>query len=239
MVIPSNAAANRSRRVSIGRRCGPTSSPTANRGRRERRPVAERLPLTLRAYALLTAAATPFAHYLLSRRLQRGKEDPQRVAERRGETTARRPAGLLVWVHGASVGELTAALPLIGCLRDRGLSVLVTTGTVTSAEVASKRLPPGVVHQYVPLDTPTFVARFLDHWHPDLALFVESDLWPNTIVAGARRRIPLIVINGRLSARSYDRWRYMPGTIEALLQRLDLCLVRTTDDAQPFDALGP
>jgi 3-deoxy-D-manno-octulosonic-acid transferase len=200
--------------------------------------VAERLPLTLRAYALLTAAATPFAHYLLNRRLQRGKEDPQRIAERRGETTARRPAGLLVWVHGASVGELTAALPLIGCLRDRGLAVLVTTGTVTSAEVASKRLPPGVIHQFVPLDTPAFVARFLDHWHPDLALFVESDLWPNTIIAGARRRIPLIVINGRLSARSYDRWRYMPGTIEALLQRLDLCLVRTTDDAERFDALG-
>src|SRR5262249_33651719 len=181
---------------------------------------------------------TPFAHYLRSRRLQRGKEDPQRVAERRGETTARRPAGLLVWVHGASVGELTAALPLIGCLRDRGLSVLVTTGTVTSAEVASKRLPSGVVHQYVPLDTPTFVARFLDHWHPDLALFVESDLWPNTIMAGARRRIPLIVINGRLSARSFDRWRYLPGTIEALLKRLDLCLVRTADDATRFDALG-
>ena len=200
--------------------------------------MAERLPLTLRAYALLTAAATPFAHYLLNRRLQRGKEDPLRVAERRGETTARRPAGTLVWVHGASVGELTAALPLIGCLRDRGLSVLVTTGTVTSAEVASKRLPPGVIHQFVPLDTPTFVGRFLDHWHPDLALFVESDLWPNTIVAGARRRIPLIVINGRLSARSYDRWRYLPGTIEALLQRLDLCLVRTTDDAERFDALG-
>jgi 3-deoxy-D-manno-octulosonic-acid transferase len=200
--------------------------------------VAERLPLTLRAYALLTAAATPLAHYLLNRRLRRGKEDPKRLAERRGETGVRRPPGLLVWVHGASVGELVAAIPLIGCLRERGLAVLVTTGTLTSAEVATKRLPPGVIHQFVPLDTPAYVARFLDHWHPDLALFVESDLWPNTIVAGARRRIPLIVINGRLSARSFDRWRYLPGTIEALLQRLDLCLVRTATDAERFDALG-
>ena len=200
--------------------------------------MAERLPLTLRAYALLTAAATPLAHHVLTRRLRRGKEDPQRIGERRGETTTRRPAGMLVWVHGASVGELIAAIPLIGRLRERGLAVLVTTGTVTSAQLAAKRLPPGVIHQFVPLDTPAYVARFLDHWRPDLALFVESDLWPNTIMAGAQRRIPLIVINGRLSARSFERWRYLPGTIEALLKRLDLCLVRTTDDAERFDTLG-
>ena len=200
--------------------------------------MADRLPLTLRAYALVTAAATPLAQQLLSRRMRRGKEDPQRMGERRGETTARRPAGLLVWVHGASVGELAAAIPLIERLCERGLAILVTTGTVTSAQLAAKRLPPGVIHQFVPLDAPAFVSRFLDHWRPNLALFVESDLWPNTIMAGAQRRIPLIVINGRLSARSFDRWRYLPGTIEALLKRLDLCLVRTADDATRFDALG-
>jgi 3-deoxy-D-manno-octulosonic-acid transferase len=200
--------------------------------------LAERLPLTLRAYALLTAAATPFAHHLLNRRLSRGKENPHRMAERRGETGTARPAGPLVWVHGASVGELVAAIPLIERLRARALNVLVTTGTVTSAALAEKRLPPGVIHQFVPLDTPAFVAKFLDHWRPDLALFVESDLWPNTIVAGAQRGIPLIVVNGRLSARSFERWRYLPGTIEALLKRLDLCLVRTTADAERFGTLG-
>ncbi|HYW60383.1 MAG TPA: glycosyltransferase N-terminal domain-containing protein, partial [Xanthobacteraceae bacterium] len=145
--------------------------------------MADRLPLTLRAYALVTAAATPLAQQLLSRRMRRGKEDPQRMGERRGETTARRPAGLLVWVHGASVGELAAAIPLIERLCERGLAILVTTGTVTSAQLAAKRLPPGVIHQFVPLDAPAFVSRFLDHWRPNLALFVESDLWPNTIMA--------------------------------------------------------
>jgi len=194
--------------------------------------------MTLRAYALAMRAATPFAHRLLERRLRRGKENADRLGERRGETTAPRPAGMLVWVHGASVGELVAALPLIERLRARGLNVLVTTGTVTSAALAEKRLPPGAVHQFVPLDAPAFVAKFLDHWRPDLALFVESDLWPNMIMAGARRGVPLIVVNGRLSARSFERWRYLPGTIEALLKRFDLCLVRTTVDAERFGTLG-
>jgi 3-deoxy-D-manno-octulosonic-acid transferase len=200
--------------------------------------LAERLPLTLRAYALLTAAATPFARQLLRRRLKRGKEHPQRMAERRGEAATPRPAGRLVWVHGASVGELVAAMPLIARIRAQTFNILVTTGTVTSAALAEKRLPPGVIHQFVPLDAPAFVARFLDHWRPNLALLVESDLWPNTIMGCAQRRVPLIIINGRLSARSFERWRHFPDTIEALLSRLDLCLVRTVADAERFTALG-
>ncbi len=201
-------------------------------------PLAERLPLTLRAYALLTTAAAPLVPYFLERRLRRGKEHPQRMAERRGEAAAKRPAGTLVWVHGASVGELAAAIPLIERLRADRLNILVTTGTVTLAAFASTRLPHGVIHQFVPLDAPGFVAKFLDHWRPDLALFVESDLWPNMIMAAAGRGVPLIVINGRMSARSFERWRYMPDTIEALLKRLDLCLVRTQVDAERFAALG-
>jgi 3-deoxy-D-manno-octulosonic-acid transferase len=200
--------------------------------------VTERLPLTLRVYRLLTAVAAPLSRQILRLRLRRGKEHPARLAERRGEPSAERPSGALVWVHGASVGELTAAIPLIERIRARNFNILVTTGTVTSAELAKKRLQRGIVHQFAPLDAPTFVGRFLDHWQPDLALFVESDLWPNMILASSQRGIPLIVVNGRLSARSFERWRYLPGTIEALLKRLDLCLVRTTADAERFGALG-
>jgi 3-deoxy-D-manno-octulosonic-acid transferase len=200
--------------------------------------LADRLPLTLRAYALLTAAATPLAPQLLRRRLRRGKEHPERLAERRGETTVRRPPGTLVWVHGASVGELAAAIPLIERLRAGPHNILVTTGTVTSAAFAAQRLPSGAIHQFVPLDAPAFVAKFLAHWRPDLALFVESDLWPNMVMGAAQRGIPLIVINGRVSERSFERWRYLPDTIEALLKRLDLCLVRTPVDAERFAALG-
>src|SRR6202045_1316010 len=213
MVLRCNAAVRHSRQASIGRPRAPTSLPIAGR---EMGPLAERLPLTLRAYTLLTVAATPLVPYLLRRRLARGQGNPQRMAERRGEPTAKRPSGTLVWVHGASVGELAAAIPLIERLRADGVDILVTTGTVTSAAFAESRLPPGAIHQFVPLDAPRFVARFLDHWRPGLALLVESDLWPNMIMAAARRDVPLIVVNGGMSARSFDRWRYLPDTIEAL-----------------------
>lgn len=200
--------------------------------------MVERLPLALSAYRLVTTAGTPLVQYLIKYRLNLGKEHPLRFAERRGESEVARPAGPLVWVHGASVGELVAALPLIERVRAREFAVLVTTGTTTSAELAAKRLPAGVIHQFFPYDAPAFVARFLDRWKPDLALFVESDLWPNMIMASAKRGIPLIVVNGRLSERSFKRWQYMPRTIEALFKRVDLCLVRTTTDARRFEALG-
>ncbi|MBN8936616.1 MAG: 3-deoxy-D-manno-octulosonic acid transferase, partial [Rhizobiales bacterium] len=183
-------------------------------------------PLTLKAYRLLTAAAVPAADLLLNRRLKRGKESAERLPERRGQSTIPRPVGPLVWLHGASVGELTAILPLIERIHARDIAVLVTTGTVTAAELARRRLPPGVIHQFVPIDMPQFVARFLDHWRPSLALFVESDLWPNLIMASAARNIPLILVNGRVSERSFRRWRSAPRTIGAMLSRFDLCLAQ-------------
>ncbi len=200
--------------------------------------LAEPMPMTLSAYRIITAAGTAFAPRLLGRRLAHGKEDPARIAERRGEPGAPRPAGPLVWVHGASVGEFVAALPLVERIRERGFTILITTCTVTSAALAEKRLPAGALHQFIPLDMPSFITRFLDHWHPDLALFVESDLWPNIILSASARRIPMILINGRMSEHSYRRWRHFPKTIETLLRRFELCLVRSSDDAERFGALG-
>ena len=198
----------------------------------------DRLPLALRLYQLASAAGSPIAPQLLARRLNRGKEHPQRLAERRGEASLRRPQGPLIWVHGASVGEMLAAVPLIERLRALDFAVLVTSGTVTSAALAEQRLPDGTLHQFVPLDAPRFVQRFLDHWRPDLALFVESDLWPNLILSCARRRIPMILINGRLSERSLRRWRLVPGAIAALLSRFDLCLAQSAADAERYGELG-
>src|SRR6266849_96632 len=200
--------------------------------------LAEPMPIPLSAYRIVTAAGTALAPRLLERRLARGKENPDRIAERRGEASAPRPLGPLVWVHGASVGEFVAVLPLVERIRARGFTVLMTTGTVTSAELAEKRLPPGALHQFIPLDMPSFVTRFLDYWHPGLALFVESDLWPNIILSTSARQIPMILVNGRMSEHSYGRWRYFPKTIETLLQRFDLCLVRSANDAERFCALG-
>lgn len=198
----------------------------------------KRIPRTFSAYRLFATAMTPCAGILLKRRLARGKEHPTRIGERRGEPGLPRPAGPLVWIHGASVGELVAALPIVERLRVREFPVLVTSGTVTSAELAHQRLPENAFHQFVPLDSPVYVKRFLDHWRPDLALFVESDLWPNLIFGTAERHIPLILLNGRMSERSFERWKHLPKTIETLLEQFDLCLVRTPEDAERFGALG-
>jgi len=200
--------------------------------------VAEGLPLTLHVYRALTAAATPLAPALLSHRLRHGKEHVARVNERYGRSKIARPAGPLVWVHGASVGELLAVIPLVERLRERQFNILCTSGTVTSASLAEQRLPNGAIHQFVTLDAPRFVKRFFDHWRPDMALFVESDLWPNLIVTTAARKIPLILVNARLSERSFKRWRQVPGTIAALLHCFDLCLAQSAAHAARYRALG-
>jgi 3-deoxy-D-manno-octulosonic-acid transferase len=200
--------------------------------------MAGSLPITLRLYRKLSAAAVPLAPVMIKRRLKQGKEDPARVNERRGITSGVRPHGPLVWIHGASVGEVLAAAGLIEKLRAANLRILLTSGTVTSAAVAARRFPADVIHQYVPYDSPRYVARFLDHWQPSLALFIESDLWPNMILAGAARRLPMVLINGRMSHRSFPRWRRFSTTIGALLGCFEVCLAQSDIDAERFTALG-
>src|SRR4051795_13207231 len=178
-------------------RRAPTRSPT---GRIRGMPaVAERLPWTLRAYRGIASMATPMSGLVLASRLKRGKEHPQRLAERRGEASVARPRGPLIWAHGARVGEMLAVIPLVEGLRARNFNVLVTSGTVTSARLADRRLPQGAIHQFIPLDAPRYAARFFEHWRPNLALLAESDLWPNLILSCTERNIPLILVNGRLS----------------------------------------
>ena len=200
--------------------------------------MANTLPMTLRVYRKLSFAMVPLAPAVIKRRLKLGKEDPERVSERRGMSADIRPSGPLVWIHGASVGEVLAAAALIEKLRALNLRILVTSGTVTSAAIVAKRFPPDVIHQYVPYDSPRYVARFLDHWRPSLALFIESDLWPNLILSSAARRLPMVLINGRMSHRSFPRWRRVSGTISALLGRFDICLAQSQVDAERFSALG-
>src|SRR5690349_15768126 len=204
-----------------------------------RRPaVAKALPMTLRVYRKLSSAVVPLAPALINRRLKQGKEDPERIGERRGMSRDERPAGPLVWIHGASVGEVLAAAALIERLRALNIRILLTSGTVTSAAIVARRFPPEVIHQYVPFDSPRYVARFLDHWRPSLALFIESDLWPNLILSSAARRLPMVLINGRMSQRSFPRWQRVQGTISALLGQFEVCLTQSSVDAEPFSALG-
>src|ERR1700704_1172263 len=201
-------------------------------------PLANPLPMTLRVYRKLSSAVVPLAPALIKRRLKLGKEDPARVGERRGMSRDIRPHGALVWVHGASVGEVLAAGAPLEKLRALNIRILLTSGTVTSAAIVPKRFPADIIHQYVPYDSPRYVARFLDHWRPSLALFIESDLWPNLILSSAARRLPMVLINGRMSQRSFPRWRRVSNTISALLGRFEVCLAQSETDAERFSALG-
>lgn len=191
-------------------------------------------------YHALTRPLPPLALLLLNRRCRRGKEDRGRLAERRGIAGEPRPPGPLLWIHAASVGEATAVLGLIERLLATrpALEILVTTGTVASARLLEGRLPARAHHQFVPVDLPGWTARFLDHWRPDLALWVESELWPNLVMATHRRGVPMILVNGRLSARSYARWRWLPGLIQPMLGAFVECLAQDDEQARRLRRLG-
>ena len=196
------------------------------------------LPLGLRLWRIFTAAASPFASLLLARRAGRGKEDHDRLGERLGVSRIARPGGRLIWIHGASVGESLAALPLIETLQAGGNTVLVTSGTVTSAKILRQRLPPGAIHQFVPLDIPRAVTRFLDHWKPDAGLFVESDLWPNLILEASARGVRLALINARISEHSAKGWQRFPRSARRLIGAFDVVLAQDEEIAARFAGLG-
>lgn len=196
--------------------------------------------MMLALYRSLTTLSGPLADLYLRHRLERGKEDRERFGERLGHPGRSRPEGPLVWAHGSSVGESLSLLPLIERLLegDPGLHVLVTTGTVTSARLMAERLPARAFHQYVPIDREAAVARFLDHWRPQLALWVESDLWPNLVLGTQRRALPMVLLQGRMSARSFARWRLAPGLIRPMLAGFELCLAQSQDQVERFERLG-
>ena len=192
----------------------------------------------LALYGSAGRLAGPIAGAMLDRRQKRGKEDPECRGERFGRASRPRPAGALVWVHAASVGETVTSLPVVERLAARGPSVLLTTGTVTAAQIAKARLPPMAFHQYGPIDTPGPVTRFLDHWRPNLVLFAESELWPTRVKEIGRRGLPLILINARMSERSFRSWRALAPVARSMMDRVELCLAQSPADAERLRALG-
>jgi 3-deoxy-D-manno-octulosonic-acid transferase len=195
------------------------------------------MPL-LKLYRLATHALTPLAGPLLNWRVTQGREDPARLDERFGVATRERPPGRLIWMHGASLGETLSLLPLIERFIQRGAEVLVTSGTVASAQLLCARLPAGAFHQYMPLDAPAFVDRFLDYWRPAIAIFAESELWPNTVAALRARGVPLVLANARVSRQSAERWGRFPGAARKIFGAVDLCLAQDADNAARFIGLG-
>ena len=196
--------------------------------------------MSIAAYRAATWVGAPLIDSHLRRRLRRGREDRSRFGERMGVASRTRPSGPLVWIHAASVGEATSVLAVIERLRrDRpALSLLMTSATVTSAQVLADRLPDTVIHQYAPVDRVAWVQRFLNHWKPDLVLWVESEFWPAMLSEVGRRKIPAILINARLSTRSWRRWQLGRRMIRTLLQKFELCMAQTEEDAERLRDLG-
>ncbi|MBW6507585.1 MAG: 3-deoxy-D-manno-octulosonic acid transferase [Rhodobacteraceae bacterium] len=194
----------------------------------------------LALYLALTALCAPLLRHALAKRAAQGREDRARWREKLGVAGKARPAGPLLWLHAASMGELASVVALVTalCQARPGVALLVTTSTETSARLAAERLPARVLHQYLPLDLPGAVTRFLDHWHPDVAVWVESEFWPRLLEQTAARKIPMVLINARISDRSARRWHKVRGLAQRLLGHFGQVFAQDANTAQHLAALG-
>lgn len=191
-------------------------------------------------YRVLTTVSTPLLISLLNKRLRRGKEHPDRFQEKKAVINIDRPAGKLVWLHAASVGEAQSALIVINNILQiyPDHTILVTTGTVTSAEMMAKKLPPNAIHQFAPLDHPSWVKNFFDHWRPDFVIWMESELWPNMLNEIKERNIRAALLNAHISDKSYETWKKIPFLPKRLLSTFDMILCQTEQDKDRFEHLG-
>lgn len=197
--------------------------------------------MLLKIYNTLIRFLYPIAiSRYIEKRKKRGKEDIKRFNERVGRPIKPRPEGKLIWMHGASVGESISMLPLIQRLLEvyPNAHVMVTTGTLTSAEIMAKRLPERAFHQYLPIENPVFATRFLKHWKPDIALWFESEFWPAMLSCIKRKNIPLILVNGRISNKSFKRWQQFDFIIKEILECFTLCLGQSDEDEYRLRVLG-
>ncbi len=191
-------------------------------------------------YRFITKAASPLIDFYLKRRKKKGREDSERFRERYGFAGLPRPQGKLAWFHAASIGEATSVLPLIVMILRNypQMHILVTTGTVTSARLLASLLPERAFHQYVPIDRPDAVRRFVQHWQPEIAFWVESELWPNLIHESSRHGCPMILLNARISDNSFRMWKYFRPFAGKLLRPFSLCLAQSLRDAERLEKLG-
>ncbi|HVH04065.1 MAG TPA: glycosyltransferase N-terminal domain-containing protein [Amaricoccus sp.] len=194
----------------------------------------------LRLYLAASRRSAGVARRALERRKAEGKEDAARLGERMGEAGRPRPDGRLAWFHAASVGEAASLIELLRRLQQTRpeLTCLVTTVTVTSAQFLADRLPETCIHQYAPMDVLRWVRRFLDHWRPDLAVWTESELWPAMLCETHARGVPILLVNARISNRSFRRWRLLGSMAPALLARFDRILAQDDLAGEQLALLG-
>ncbi|MCB1538298.1 MAG: 3-deoxy-D-manno-octulosonic acid transferase [Alphaproteobacteria bacterium] len=196
--------------------------------------------MILRVYRTVIGHCGWLLRLVVLARLARRHEERGHAVERYGNATLPRPAGKVLWIHAASIGEMRSVLPLARLILERNadLTCLITTVTVTAARLVRDMNHPRILHQYAPFDHPAWVMRFLEHWQPAAAVWVESELWPNTLDALHARRAGVMMVNGRMSERSARRWSRVPRTIAHVLSLFDVCLAQSEADAVRLRTLG-
>ncbi len=194
----------------------------------------------LTCYLLVSRHAAGVARYVARSRLRRGKEHRERFLERFGQPSRERPPGPLVWFHGASIGEAKSVATLLADLRNtrRDLSFLLTTGTVSSAEVLANEMPPYAMHQFVPYDVVPAIQRFLQHWQPSVGVWLESEFWPAHIYETHNRGIPLILLNARISRKTVRKWSFAPRFSQAMLRRFYRVHVQNEEARRYLSTMG-
>jgi 3-deoxy-D-manno-octulosonic-acid transferase len=193
-------------------------------------------------YKFITYLLYPFASIYLLFRKFRKKEDPIRYKEKLSKTDMARGSGFLVWFHVASVGEAMSILPLIdNCMKNKKIDkILVTSITLSSGKILEKRFKQEqkVVHQYLPLDIAMLTSKFLDHWKPNLSIFIDSEIWPNLILQTSKNKIPLLLINARITKKSFVRWKLIISFAKKIFEKFDLCIVSNQESENYLQILG-
>ncbi|UWR23667.1 3-deoxy-D-manno-octulosonic acid transferase [Sulfitobacter sp. S190] len=191
-------------------------------------------PALYRLYVAATMLAVPFAARAAIAKLRKAGVSAARAHEKLGHATQERRPGTVIWFHAASVGESLSVLALIGRMAVAlpKAHFLITSGTATSAQLIAQRMPPRTVHQYAPLDAPGPVNRFLKHWQPDAAIFVESELWPQMLRRTHAQGARMALVNARLSKRSIEGWAKRPRLASYLFDVFDLILTQNDAMAQ-------
>jgi len=193
-------------------------------------------------YKIITYLFYPFAPIYLYFRKLRKKEDTIRYKEKLSKISISRGDGFLVWFHVASVGEAMSILPLIdGCMREQKIDkILITSITLSSGKILEKRFNqnPKIIHQFLPLDVAILTNKFLEHWKPNLSIFIDSEIWPNLILQTNQKRIPLLLLNARITKKSFARWKLVINFAKKIFEKFDLCIVSNKESENFLKILG-
>ena len=181
--------------------------------------------------------ATPI---IIIYRIFKKKEDPKRFLEKIGNFNKKNTNDNLIWFHGSSVGEILSIIPLIEKLSKRKniKKILITTNTLSSAKIIKKLKLKKTFHQFFPLDTEFLVEKFLNHWKPKTVFFIESEIWPNMIIKIKERNIPLILLNARITKKSFKKWSKILSFSKKIFNEFDLCLGQNDKTCNYLKILG-